>query len=541
LRAALLAAFLLFSLVSAAFAATLVGTSRADVLRGTPGADSLFGEGGADRLYGLGGNDLLDGGLGADLLSGGSGDDRLAASYDGSRDTVRCGPGRDLVDADLADRISPDCEVVVQRLSADPFSSSDSQHASEAEPASYAYGRTAVVAFQVGRFVDGGASSIGFASSADGGRTWRSGFLPSLTRVSSPAGSDDRASDPSVAYDAQHAVWLVASIGIRGDGDEVLISRSADGRAWDAPVQAAASASGLLDKEWIACDNWAASPFRGRCYLSYLDGSTNEIATRSSLDGGLTWSGPAVPSGPPSHVDVNGAQPEVRPDGSVVLVYATFSSRRFEPSEVLAAQSADGGATFSAPVHVADLDYASVPVLRSPPLPQAAVDSTGRVYVAWEDCRFTSACSADDLVLASSADGTAWSDPVRVPTTGARAGLSSLVPGLAVDPSTGGAGARLALVYYTLPASCSSAAACPGVGVSTITSPDGGATWSPPERLDAEPMRLGSIALDAQQGHMLGDYETVSFVAGRALPVFAMSVAPVGGHLRQAVYARTRG
>jgi hypothetical protein len=40
---------------------------------------------------------------------------------------------------------------------------------------------------------------------------------------------------------------------------------------------------------------------------------------------------------------------------------------------------------------------------------------------------------------------------------------------------------------------------------------------------------------------MLGDYETVSFVAGRALPVFAMSVAPVGGHLRQAIYARTRG
>ena len=40
----------------------------------------------------------------------------------------------------------------------------------------------------------------------------------------------------------------------------------------------------------IACDGWASSPFRGRCYLSYSDLATDRIATRFSADGGLTWS-----------------------------------------------------------------------------------------------------------------------------------------------------------------------------------------------------------------------------------------------------------
>jgi BNR repeat-like domain/RTX calcium-binding nonapeptide repeat (4 copies) len=522
-------------------AATITGTSRGDVLRGGPGPDALFGRGGNDRLYGLGGNDLLDGGPGSDVLFGGAGNDRLAASYDGARDRISCGSGRDLVNADLADRVSSDCEVVVQRLSGDPFANADSQHATEVEPASFAYGRTIVIAFQAGRFADGGASSIGYATSSDGGVTWRSGFLPGLTRVSSPAGSDERASDPSVTYDAEHGVWLVASLGILESGDELLVSRSADGTTWSAPAPVARSTAGLLDKEWIACDNWTGSPFRGHCYLSYLDASMNEIVTRTSSDGGLTWSGIAVPSGPPSQAEVNGAQPEVRPDGTLVLVYATFSNRRFESSELLAARSTDGGASFSAPEHVADLELATVPELRSPSLPQAAVDSTGQVYVAWEDCRFTSACAHDDLVLASSSDGVTWSQPVRVPTTRLGSGVSSLVPGLAADPDTGGTAAHLALVYYTLPVGCGSAAACAGVEVATTSSSDGGATWTRPQRLDAESMPLGSIAADAQEGHMLGDYETVSFAGGRAVPIFSMAVAPVRGHLRQAIYALTRG
>jgi pimeloyl-ACP methyl ester carboxylesterase len=49
------------------------------------------------------------------------------------------------------------------------------------EPSLAAWGSTLVSAFQVGRFADGGAASIGFATSRDAGRTWRSGILPQVT------------------------------------------------------------------------------------------------------------------------------------------------------------------------------------------------------------------------------------------------------------------------------------------------------------------------------------------------------------------------
>jgi hypothetical protein len=535
-----LAVLLAVGLPAAALAATISGTNRADHLRGTPKADSLFGRGGNDLIAGLAENDLLDGGPGRDTLLGGTGADRIAASYDGARDVVRCGPGRDLVDADPVDRVGSDCEVVARRLSRDAFRNSDSQHETEAEPASFAYGRTIVAAFQSGRFTNGGASSIGFATSSDLGQTWRSGFLPGLTGLSRPAGSAERASDPTVVYDAEQGVWLIAALTLAADQWQLLVSRSTDGLSWSLPVAAAVSAAGTLDKGWLACDNWPSSPLRGRCYLSYLDVASNQIATRASTDGGLTWSPPASPPAP-SPIDVNGAQPLVRPDGTLVVVYATFSNRRFEETDVLAIRSMDGGASFSDPARVADLQSGEVVDLRSPPLPSASVDGGGRLYVVWEDCRFAGTCSRNDLVLASSDDGITWSAPVRVPTTGATSTTDSLVPGFAADPTAAGGTARLALVYYTHPVDCNARPTCAGVDALTISSADGGATWSRPQRLDAEPMKLSWIAADAEEGHMLGDYETVSFVGGRAVPIFALALGPAGaGRFHQAIYARTR-
>jgi hypothetical protein len=53
----------------------------------------------------------LQGGPGRDVLRGGPGNDTLLAR-DRSRDSVRCGAGRDLVLADLRDVVARDCEVV---------------------------------------------------------------------------------------------------------------------------------------------------------------------------------------------------------------------------------------------------------------------------------------------------------------------------------------------------------------------------------------------------------------------------------------------
>ena len=123
------AAALLFT--ASAVAGRIDGSPRADFLRGGPSADRIDGRGGSDRIK----------------------------VYGGGRDNVRCGPGRfDLVNADLSDRVASDCETVARVIARDPYRA-PAQHATIAEPDSLSWGQTIVVAYQSGRFRDGGAAA----------------------------------------------------------------------------------------------------------------------------------------------------------------------------------------------------------------------------------------------------------------------------------------------------------------------------------------------------------------------------------------------
>src|SRR5689334_22017506 len=99
--------------------------------------------------------------------------------------------------ASLAVATPASANVPLTRVSADPFTNPTSQHATEVEPDTYAFGSTVVAAFQVGRFFDGGATDIGFVRSTDGGTTWSaSSFLPGMTFSSGdPTSPYERVSD----------------------------------------------------------------------------------------------------------------------------------------------------------------------------------------------------------------------------------------------------------------------------------------------------------------------------------------------------------
>jgi Ca2+-binding RTX toxin-like protein len=64
-----------------------------------------------DRIFGGTGDDRITVGPKADVVRAGSGDDRIDAR-DTVRDVIACGPGRDVVEADLKDRVR-DCERVL--------------------------------------------------------------------------------------------------------------------------------------------------------------------------------------------------------------------------------------------------------------------------------------------------------------------------------------------------------------------------------------------------------------------------------------------
>jgi hypothetical protein len=464
--------------------ATVLGTPRADVLVGTQGSDRIVAR---------------------------TGDDRIAAEYDAGFDRISCGPGRDVVAVDARDRVESDCEVVSRRIHRDRHTDPESQHESEVEPDSLTVGRTTVAVFQVGRRSSGGATSIGFSTSRDGGVTWREGTLPGLTTASAPPGPSARASDPVVAYDAAHGVWLASTLALAADATRLTIQRSTDGLSWSAPVDAAVSRSASLayDKNWLTCDNGAASPFRGRCYLAYtqIGAREDDVAVQRSDDGGRTWSAPVT-----RRLAVTGVFPVVQPDGKLVLVF--WSPR----TGMVAVSSTDGGQTLGAPVLISELRARDARPLRAPPLTAADVDTAGRVVVVWHDCRFRTGCSANDVVVSRSGDGTTWSPPARVTS-----GRNAVIPTLAVEPGTG----RLAVAYYVIRPD--------GIDAEVVTSTDG-VRWTAPQRLNPRRMPLTWMP-QTTLGRMLADYIGVTWSLGRPLVVYALASPPRNGELRQAIYA----
>ena len=423
------------------------------------------------------------------------------------------------------------------QLSSDPYTNATSQHRTEVEPDTFAFGSTIVSAVQVGRFFNGGASNIGFATSTNGGKSWTDGFLPATTPFSTPAGAYQRLSDPSVAFDARNNVWLISYLGLFPNGSsavDVVVSRSTDGGlTWGAPVIVNASGD-FNDKNWTVCDNTASSPFYGNCYTEFDDNSrTDLILMSASTDGGETW-GPALSTHNSKHGI--GGQPVVQPSGKVVVPIDGFAGRA---GSLMAFTSSDGGASWSNAITVTLHQFAPIPGnLRSGTLPSAEVDASGTVYVAFPDCRFEVKCAANDIVITTSTDGVNWTDPARVPADPIGSGVDHFIPGLAVDPSTSGSGAHLGLVYYFYPSADCTASTCQ-LDVGFISSANGGATWSASQRL-AGPMSLSWLA-DTNQGRMVGDYMSTSFVGGPAFPALVSANAPSGGVFDEALFTVAGG
>jgi len=298
-------------------------------------------------------------------------------------------------------------------LSVYPYTNSVSAHKTEVEPGTFSFGTTIVSAFQVGRVFNGASANIGFATSKNGGRTWNHGFLPASTITAKPPGAYARSSDASVAYDARHHTWLISWLGAPSITSnavvDVLVSRSHDGIHWTAPVKIAAR-NEFLDKNWTACDNTRSSPFFGNCYTEFEDPSQSDlIFMATSTNGGRTW---PLLGNTANKAQGVGGQPVVQPDGRVVVPIEVDTSSGGTISSFI---STNGGHSWSTTHLVAKINsHTSAGNIRSGgALPSAREDGSGRVYVVWSDCRFEPGCTANDLVLSISDNGTTWTAPAR--------------------------------------------------------------------------------------------------------------------------------
>lgn len=418
--------------------------------------------------------------------------------------------------------------------------------------------RHLVAQWQQDRWSDGGAHGLASAYTFDGGRTWKQTQLP-FTRCSTLPGSlrYDRASDPGVAIGPD---GLVYSISLSFDGDAirnaVAASVSRDGgRTWERTqtliTDAADPVTGnpFNDKELIFADH--RRPGTAYAVWDRLDdvfgpnsnprhvhperaidrsggtviGFTGPTYFSRTTDGGRTWSRPRVivPAGNLQQTIAN----YLVQDPESGRLYDFFMWLDFNPIPgkqcdlfgcgwISFVTSDDGGATWSARHTVAEaLSLAfgpgfsvtdprdGAPLRVGDIIPIPAIDpDRGRLYVVWQDSRFSGGAQ-DEIAISYSEDhGSTWSPPARV-NTPYSTGLGQS-PAFTGTVAVGDDGSVAVSYYDFRELTPSTPATNLPTDVWITRSVDGGRTWQG-ERKMAGPfnMRTAPIA----RGFFVGDYE----------------------------------
>lgn len=212
-------------------------------------------------------------------------------------------------------------------------------------------------------------------------------------------GQYDAGGDPALAFDSRGNVFY-AGLGFdrTAPPSTVTVSKgSFDGGghlSWSQPtfINQTTAPSILNDKEWIAADWHVSSPFRDRVYVSwtrYVFNANNGNYVQSpiffaySSDGGATFSTPKSISG--NVLYSQGSRPIVGYDGTLYDIFEG-ATRLSSLDGQWIVKSTDGGATWSKPTKIADVQDVIPPAntaYRDDSFPAGAVAPNGDLYVAW--------------------------------------------------------------------------------------------------------------------------------------------------------------
>ena len=393
------------------------------------------------------------------------------------------------------------------RLGADPAELPAASR-QQAEPhifRSFLQPEVVLTTFQEGRRSDGGAASCGYALSQDGGYTWDRQLIPNLTQVN--GGAFFRATDPVAAIDLSGRMYL-NTLNARTDSfslADITVVRSDDmGQTWTDPlvVFAAPSEQVFPDKNWMTVNDIPNSPTAGRLavtFTSFTSDATgnatgNNLRCSISDDQGASWSAPSFIT--PTGSSNQGTQPLFLPDGSLVVVYVTFTNQALA-FRVEAKRSTDGGFTWPSTATVVgevpnrwdDPDTRDGSTLVS----AAVARDTGRLFVTWT---FESGGLPRIAIARSDDSGATW----QAATTANEVALGRSAFNPTVSSSRDG---------QTVTVSWMDTRNAPPEGshvdMYAATSTDGGLTWSPNFRISdrTTDVRLAQLT---NRGYMLGDY-----------------------------------
>lgn len=359
-----------------------------------------------------------------------------------------------------------------------------------------------VAVYQVDRFASGGARALNYSASFDGGVTWTEGTLPNLTEAT--GGLWERATDPWVAFGPNDRVYFASLMFNQSTPDNAIgVSTSTDGgRTWTSPVEVLRSEADFNDKEAVVADSYPDSPYFGNVYAAWDRNKgqggqfvAQQLLVARSTDGGMTWNKPKKVRRKGVNI---GAIPRVGPDGTIYLTWAggSISPPRLR---VFFSKSTDGGDSWSQPVKLGAIRSVGVRHVRAGEiLPSFAVNpSSGDLYIAWEDARWT---GTDQATLIYSRDrGESWSSPQKV--SDGPDDAASFTISVACNP-----GGEVAVSFYSSrndPLRNDTLSA-PWADEYVTISRNGGVTFEPAERVTPESFPVWRAAWS--RGFFLGDY-----------------------------------
>jgi hypothetical protein len=388
-----------------------------------------------------------------------------------------------------------------------------------------------IAAWQQNRWSNGGSQGLMLASSLDGGSSWTlttAAFSRCTGAAAGSLGDYARATDPWLTVSPNNGWAYALSLSFTGttlapgSSSAMLVARSQDfGGTWQLPHALIQDGAQFFnDKGSITAD-----PINSSYVYAVWDRLTSQTAGPSyfafTADGGSTWQPARSIYDPGPSAQTIGNQIVVVPGDVVLNIFTEIDTAAdgTTASSVRVMQSIDHGAHWSAPVTISDLQ----PVGTINPANKAAVRdgsdivsvsasaSTGAVYVAWQDSRFSMG-KHDGIALVRSTDGgQTWSAPLQV---NADPNAQAFTP--TVDVRADGV---VAVTYFDLRNNTAASASHLYADCWMVTSTNGSTGFS-------EQHLSGSFDLynaPDSEGLFLGDYQAlVSTASGSAfLPFYA--------------------
>lgn len=285
-------------------------------------------------------------------------------------------------------------------------------------------------AWQQDRWSNGAARGLSSAYSFDGGKTWTQRLIP-FSRCSGGTalngGNYERATDPWVSFSPNgtaHAMALTLNR-TTGSQNAMLASRSLDGGVtWSNPATLILDTDGIAffnDKNAITADSTDSNYVYAVWDRLAANGNGPTYFARS-INNGLSWETARSIYNPGGTGQTIGNVITVLPDGTLINLLTklvTIGGADVATIEVM--RSTNKGINWSQPILISNLlaigtrDPETGTLIRDGSiLGQIASGPDGKLYVVWQDSRFSGGLR-DGIAFSQSQDGGfTWSNPVRI-------------------------------------------------------------------------------------------------------------------------------